>query len=296
MGVLFLFLSVLAGMFKVVAMKKCGAAASGPKNSLKINVIRSTGCVIISLAVCAFSGFAEMNGIGVLCSVLAGVFTAFFLFSWVLATQKASLLVVQIVCMIFGVMSPMILVPILSDAAFASAIQWGGALLLFPAAICFAKKAASKQKTSLSALPILFLMGISNGGSVTARKLYMDLGEGTAADFNLTSYAVAAVILTSLLVISTLRGRRTQTDVAAEKPKRSFYILVGIAVVTLYIADYLSTLASGRLAVQLLVPLSYIFSMPMTLAADVVIFKEKFTIRAAIGILFVIGSAILTSM
>lgn len=296
MGVLFLFLSVLAGMFKVVAMKKCGAAASGPKNSLRINVIRSIGCVVISLGVCAFSGFAGMNGIGVLCSLLSGVFTAFFLFSWVLATQKASLLVVQIVCMIFGVMSPMVLVPIISNTAFASAVQWGGALLLFPAAICFTKKQAARQKTSLSALPILLLMGISNGGCVTTRKLYMDLGEGTAADFNLTSYAIAALILTSLLLITTLCGRRGQTNLAAEKPQKSFYLLVGVAVVTLYVADYLNTLASGRLAVQLLVPLSYIFNMPMTLAADVLIFKEKFTVRSAIGILFVIGSAILTSM
>ena len=294
MGILFLFFSVLSGICKMVAMKKCGAAASGPRNSLKINVIRSTGCVIISLAVCAFGGFAGMNGIGVLTSALSGVFTAFFLFSWILATQKASLLVVQIVCMIFGVISPMVLVPLFTDAELASLLQWCGALLLFPAALCFTKKSAAKQSTSLSAMPILLLMGICNGGCVTVRKLYMDLGEGTAADFNLTSYAIAAVILALLLIITTPRGRRGEG--AAEKPQRGFYVLVGVALITLYLADYLNTLASGRLAVELLVPLSYIFNMPMTLAADVLIFKEKFTVRAAIGILFVIGSAILTSM
>ena len=296
MGVLFLFLSVLAAMCKIIAMKKCGAAASGPKNSLKINVIRSSGCVLISLIVCAFSGFAGMNETGILCSVLSGIFTAIFLFSWVLATQKASLLAVQIVCMIFGVISPMVLVPLFSKVEFASIVQWCGALLLFPAAICFTKKSETKKRTSLSALPILLLMGVSNGVCVTSRKLYMDLGDGTAADFNLTSYAIAAAILAILLLAASLYDRRVNVDVPKQKQSKLFYLLVGVAVVTLYIADYFSTLASGKLAVQLLVPLSYIFNMPMTLAADVIIFKEKFTLKAAIGILFVIAAAVLTSI
>lgn len=299
MGVLFLFLSVVFSMAKIIAMKKCGAAASGPRNSLKINVIRSCGCVIISLAVCVVAGFDGMNGVGILTSLLSGAFTAFFLFSWVLATQKASLAIVQVVCMLFGVIAPMLIVPAICGTSFATLLQWCGALLLLPASLCFSKKAKSDKRTGFGALPILLLMGVSNGGCVTTRKLYMELGEGSAADFNLITYAVAAAFLCSFLLISTLRAKRNAATDTAPAEKFSggrLYVLIGVAMVTLYVADYFNALASGSLPVQLLVPLSYIFSMPMTLASDVILFKERFTLSSAVGILLVIASAILTSI
>jgi uncharacterized membrane protein len=238
-----------------------------------------------------------MNGIGVLTSVLSGVFTALFLFSWILATQKASLAVVQVVCMLFGVIAPMVLVPLLSPVATSpTLLQWCGALILLPASLCFSKKSGAEGKrTMLSALPILLLMGLSNGGCVTTRKLYMELGEGSAADFNLATYTIAAAILCLLLILFNLRDRHA-TASAPEKQSKSFYIFVGVAMVTLYVADYFNALASGGLPVQLLVPLSYIFSMPMTLATDVLLFKERFTVYSAIGLLLVIASAILTNI
>lgn len=301
MGVLFLFLSVTFSMAKIIAMKKCGRVAAGPKNSLKINVIRAAGCTLISLAVCLVAGFDGMNGTGVLTAVLSGVFTALFLFSWILATQKASLAVVQVVCMLFGVTAPMLLVPLLSPAATAPTLpQWCGALVLLPASLCFSRRSGTEKKsTMLGALPILLLMGISNGGCVTTRKLYMEMGEGSAADFNLITYTIAAALLCLFLLVSTLRARRNSAIDTAPVERSSggrLYVLIGIAMVTLYVADYFNALASGALPVQLLVPLSYIFSMPMTLASDVIIFKEKFTLSSAIGILLVIASAILTSI
>lgn len=299
MGVLFLFLSVLAGMCKMIAMKKCGMVASGPQNSLRINVIRAVGCTVISVFVCLFDGFRGMNELGLLCALLSGAFTAIFLFSWILSTQKASLPMVQVVCMLFGVAAPMILVPIISPGATApTLLQWCGAIILIPASLCFSKKGgAQKKKTLFSALPLLLVMGISNGGSVTARKIYMDMGGGTAADFNLVTYLVASAILILLLLALKLRAKGDdKTQASIEKPSRSLFLFIGIAMVTLYLADYLNALASGGLPVQLLVPLSYIFNMPMTLASDVLFFKEKFTLLSALGILLVIASAILTSI
>ena len=301
MGVLFLFLSVVFSMAKIIAMKKCGRVAAGPKNSLKINVIRAAGCTLISLAVCSVAGFDGMNGIGVLTSVLSGVFTALFLFSWILATQKASLAVVQVVCMLFGVIAPMVLVPLLSPVATSpTLLQWCGALILLPASLCFSKRSGSEGKrTMLSALPILLLMGLSNGGCVTTRKLYMELGEGSAADFNLATYTIAAALLCLFLLVSTLRARRNSAIDTAPVERSSggkLYVLIGVAMVTLYVADYFNALASGNLPIQLLVPLSYIFSMPMTLATDVLLFKERFTVYSAIGLLLVIASAILTNI
>ena len=55
MGIVYLLISKFATLGKMIAMKKCGKIASGPENSIRINLIRSFGCLIISVIV-AFVG------------------------------------------------------------------------------------------------------------------------------------------------------------------------------------------------------------------------------------------------
>ena len=129
----------------------------------------------------------------------------------------------------------------------------------------------------------------------------MELGDGSAADFNLITYTLAAAFLGLFLLVSVLKSRKRDALRSADtqqtgKPGIKLYVFIAVAMVTLYVADYFNALASGKLAVEILVPLSYIFSMPMTLASDVIIFKEKFTLRSAIGLAMVIAAAVLTNI
>jgi drug/metabolite transporter (DMT)-like permease len=129
----------------------------------------------------------------------------------------------------------------------------------------------------------------------------MELGDGSAADFNLITYTLAAAFLGLFLLVSVLKSRKRNALRAADtqqtgKPGIKLYVFIAVAMVTLYVADYFNALASGKLAVEILVPLSYIFSMPMTLATDVLLFKERFTVYSVIGLLLVIASAILTNI
>ncbi len=137
MGIIYLLAAKITAVGKMIAMKKCGSRASGVKNSLKINLIRSVGCTAISLIICLISGFGYFGTAELLLSVFSGVANALLLFSWVLCAEKTSLCTVEIFCMIGGVLFPMLIsVLLLPEESITLWAIIGGALLI-PAACCF---------------------------------------------------------------------------------------------------------------------------------------------------------------
>ena len=297
MGVLYLIGAKIGAIGKMIAMKKCGNAAKGAKNSLKINLIRSLGCVFISLIICVFIGFQDVSDKAVLYSVSSGIANALLLFAWVLCAERCALCTVEIFCMIGGVVLPMILAPLMFSGESVSIYQWIGALMLIPAAYCFFPKNKGNASFSLSAIPLLLLSGLSNAGCVISQKLFTAYGEGTVADFNLITFVVCTLTLAILFVI--IKIFKKELPPAHESKSNSLMYLsvyIFVAIVMLYASQFLNTLASGKLSPAIFYPLSYAISMPMTLLTDIVIFKEKIRTPYFIGISLVIGAIILINL
>ena len=95
----------------------------GRKNSIKINLIRAIGCLLVSIAVFLFSRSA-LDTSGTWISVLSGIFNAFFLFLWILAAERVSLWLVELFCMIGSVVVPLILAPFLYKGEHVLWHQW----------------------------------------------------------------------------------------------------------------------------------------------------------------------------
>lgn len=295
MGYLFLFLSKLSGIGKMVAMKKCGKIASGPENSLTINMLRTFGCLIISLAVSLVVGFGDMTQSGILISVLFGVFVALQLFLWVLAAESASLCVVEIFCMIGGVLVPMILNPLFIPSENVGALSWIGAFILIPSAFLLFKK--EDKGLSLKALPLLILSGAANAGVVITQKLFAEYGGGTASDFNTLSFATALPTLALIFaILKFIRRKQKRERINTKAFNKQTIVYIIIAVAMLYSAQYTNTLASGELSGGVLFPLSYALGMPMTMVADTVIFKEKVQVKTVCGIALAVISALLCNL
>jgi drug/metabolite transporter (DMT)-like permease len=296
MGYLFLLLSKLSGIGKMVAMKKCGNIASGAESSLIINLLRSSGCLVISLVVSLSIGFGGMNGVGWLIAVIFGIAQAFFLFSWVLAAERASLCTVEIFCMIGGVLVPLLVTPLFIPTETVGTLAWIGAFLLLPAAVLSFPKNRGKS-LSLSAFPLLLFAGGSNAACVVAQKLYTEYGEGSAADFNLAAFAVT--IPTLALIYAVIRVAKIGTKREAfplKSGNTQIIVYIMIAIIMLYCAQYTNTLASGSLEASVLFPLSYAIGMPLTMLTDVVVFREKVKIRTLCGVLLAVVSAILCNV
>ena len=208
MSYIFLLLSKICSIIKVVAVKNCGNIASGPKNGTKISLIRSLGCILVGSAVCAFSGFEAMTAEGIGISVISGVANAVLLFFWILAATGSPLYFVELFCMIGGVVLPLFISSI-SLGQTVSVFGWIGSALLIVAALLLSKRGGGK--IGVKTLVIAIMAGLGNMGSVMTQKLYNSCSGGTVADFQLATYAVCALTLAVLLLVLSLLSRRPAT-------------------------------------------------------------------------------------
>lgn len=293
-GYIYLIMARLAAVAKMMAVKKCGNIASGAKNSLKINLLRSTGSLAVAIIVCTFSGFEKMNSYGVIFTVISGISQGLMLWSWILAAENAPIITVEVFCMVGGVVIPLIISPLVLSAESVTLVQWIGSLLLFCAMYCLTKRGNGGKITPKSIL-YMCIAGLSNTGVVISQKFYSELGDGTVADFQLGTFLFTIAVLAVILFIMQLVKKTDNTEKSPKITARVF-VFISIAFVMTYLAQFLSTAAAGRIHASVLYPLTYVISMPLVFLLDVTVFKEKLTARGILGILFVTASGILINM
>lgn len=119
-------------------MKKAGLGAKGNYNSVRINFIRSAICLIVSLAV-FFAAGASFTADFLWICLLSGAANALSMFSWIICSEKANLVLVEIFSLIGSVAVPLILSPALYGESV-SLINIIGVILLFIAAVIFSIK------------------------------------------------------------------------------------------------------------------------------------------------------------
>lgn len=295
MGYLYLVMAKIASVVKMMSVKKCGNIATGAKNSVKINLLRSTGSLAVALIVCIFSGFEKMNSYGILFTVLSGISQGVMLWSWILAATSAPMITVEVFCMIGGVVIPLIISPMVLDATSVSVIQWIGSLLLFGAMFCLSKRGGGEKKITPKSILLMCIAGLGNAGSVLSQKFFKEFNGGTNADFQLGTFMFTIVVLATILLIMRLV---IKPDGSENAPKISprVMIFIAIAFTMTYLAQFLSTEASGKIDAAVLYPLSYVISMPLVFLVDVIFFKEKITVNNIIGIILVTASGVLINL
>lgn len=286
MGYLFLILSNIAAIIKKIAVKNCGSIASGPRNSIIINVIRSLGCTAVSLIVCLASGLVPLDRVGTVISVLSGISNGVFLFVWILAANRVSLCTVETFSMAGGVVLPLIVSPFIFAGESVSIAQWVGSALLFVAMFCLSKN-NKKTKMSFTSLILLIICSLGNFGSVFTKKLFTTFSDGSTEVYQLYTFIF---VFATLGIMFLFMPKSKDSTAPKFTPKASLYILV--AVVMLYLYEYFATISSAYLS-AIFYPLLYVISMPLTFLADVIIFKEKVTVNNVIGIILITLSGVL---
>lgn len=119
-------------------MKKAGLGAKGNYNSVRINFIRSAICLIVSLAVFFGAGASFTSDFLWIC-LLSGTANALSMFSWIICSEKANLVLVEIFSLIGSVAVPLMLSPALYGESV-SLVNIVGVILLFIAAVIFSIK------------------------------------------------------------------------------------------------------------------------------------------------------------
>lgn len=281
MGYLFLVIALFAGVTKGYCGKKTSGYTNNFNDAILANTIRMVLCtvigfvmIIISEGVSTLKPSTEM----LLISALSGVSTAIFVVSWLVSVKKSAYMMLDIFLM-FGVLLPLIASDIFFDENI-KPTQWIGiAVLLVAVVIMCSYNNSIKVKITPSSFALLIISGIASGIADFSQKLFTKcIPDGSAAVFNFYTYIFAALVL----IICFVTGKSKSTDSKPDIKKIFGYIL--IMAICLFANSYFKTLASRHLNAVLLYPLNQGCALILSTIMAAVLFKEKITLKAVIGI------------
>ncbi len=293
---------------KQFAMKYCGKLAPGPFNSICINVMRSVICLIVSLVIWLMIDGGTTTLFGHVLIFISAIGTALNLFVWILATQLATLIVIECVSMIGSLVVPMFVAPYLYDGDYVSLLQWIGCILIFVCVFLFSGGKSEKKKNGSLSLKILAVSACAFGNMLSGitKKFYTyqisQHGLGTVEYF---TFACFAIVLAIFLVLFPLFYNKEKQNLIAQAPagadvkvplpykRAGVYIL--IAAVALYVNE-LFTVYASQLPSAIYYPLARGLTVGCTFLMDSFVFKEKVTLRKLIGLVLVILAIILVNL
>ena len=293
---------------KQYAMKKCGQVASGPFNSVCINLMRSAICLIVSIIIWLAMGGGYTNAFGHFIIVLSGIGTALNLFTWILSTRLVSLILIESVTMIGSLIAPLVLAPVLYDGDRVSIVQWIGCILIFASVFFFINKGDGQKKEGSLLTKIVVVILCALGATVASvfKKYYnfhiFEKGLGSVEYFTFISFVTVLCFFAVLFVIYYRIEKNKATALAldgerasVELPYKRVYVYILIAASALYVAELFMTYASG-LPSAIYYPLSKGLAVLATFLLDVIVFKDKVTAKKIIGLCIVIIAIILVNI
>lgn len=293
---------------KQFAMKNCGRLAPGAFNSVCINLARSLICLAVSLIIWLSTGGGSTTLFGHVIIIIAGIGTAFNLFTWIHSSQLVSLTLIESVCMIGSMVIPLILAPYLYNGDTVSPMQWLGCALVFVSAFLFMNKGKKSRKegSTLQKIVIVAICAISITLASVFKKYYTyyitakELGSIEYFTFiNFVSVLAVFLVLFAVYYMSE-RKRAAAICTAGESPNVEFpykrvWGHIFVAAVALYVNELFTSYAT-QLPSAIYYPLSKGLAVGCTFLLDVTVFKEKITVKKLVGFAVVIVAVILINL
>ena len=292
MPYLWLGIGLLAGAAKGFCGKKTSGHITGWQDAMLVNLLRMVICVVIGLAMALVSGdeipFSRDPVVWGIYS-LSGVTTAVFVVTWMIAVRSSAYVLISVFTML-GTIVPMLL----GRFCYNESIFWNqwvgfGLLVLSTGILCLHNNKV-KSKLKWKDLVLLILCGCANGLSSFSQKMFQaEIPGGSVGVFNLYTYLICGVCLL-IVYIST----RTQK---AEKPKKLSKIVVlymPVMAVCLFLNSYFYTMAAGSIPASLLYPLTQGAGLVLSGLMSALLFREKLTARAVIGLFVAFAGLMVT--
>lgn len=293
---------------KQFAMKNCGRLAPGAFNSICINLARSLICLAVSMIIWLFTDGSSTTFFGHVIIIIAGIGTAFNLFTWILSSQLVSLTLIEIVSMIGSMVIPLILAPYLYNGDTVSPVQWLGCALIFVSVFLFMNKGKKsvKKGSALQKIVIVAICAISITLASVFKKYYTYYitakGLGSIEYFTFINFVTVLAVFLMLFAVYYMseRKRAVIISTAGERPKVEFpykrvWGHIFVAAVALYVNELFTSYAT-QLPSAIYYPLSKGLAVGCTFLLDVTVFKEKITVKKLVGFAVVIVAVILINL
>ncbi len=303
-----LLLAQLGICGKQFAMKRCGGLAPGAFNSVCINLMRSLICLLVSLIIWLVTDGSTTTLFGHIIIIISAVGTAFNLFTWILSSRLVPLTLIESVSMIGSLVIPLILAPFLYDGDSVSPLQWIGCALIFISVFLFmSKEKEAKHKGSLALkVVIISVCALSITVASIFKKYYTyhisQRGLGTIEYFTFINFVtVLAVFLMLFAVYRKTESKRVSASVSdgsaakVEYPYKKVWAYILIAAVSLYVAELFTSYAA-QLPSAIYYPLSRGLTVVGTFLLDVIVFKDRVTVKKIVGLVVVVVAIVLVSL
>ena len=283
MGYLFLLIALFAGTAKGYCGKKASGYANNFGDAILANTIRMILCTVIGFVIIlASDGLSALipSKEMLFISALSGISTAFLVVSWLISVKKSAYMMLDIFLML-GVLIPLTASSIFFNEAI-KPTQWVGAAVLLAAVVIMCSYNNSiKTKISLPSFILLLICGIANGVSDFSQKLFVkNIPDSSVAVFNFYTYIFAALVL----AISYAVTRKT-TESTENTDSKKIFVFILIMAICLFANSYFKTIAAKYLSAVQLYPLNQGCSLILSAIMSAVLFKEKLTAKAVIGMI-----------
>lgn len=285
MAYLWLSLALLAGALKGYCGKKTSAHLLGASHAMRATALRMVLCIVVGAFVLLLDGGLPSivpSGKELLIYAVSGVSTAVFVVSWLIAVQKSAYMMLDVALML-GVSIPITLGFVFFEEKV-SLTQWLGLLILVLATLLMVSYSNTiKVKMSARALGLLLLCGVASGLADFSQKWFVKTTPAVPTSvFNLYTYFFCAAFV--LLVLLFSKGK-TSDATPSPFPLRRVFPFVLVMAICLFANSYFKTQAAKTLDAAMLYPLSQGASLILSTLMSVFFFKEKLTLKGALGIL-----------
>ena len=307
-----LLLAQAGATAKQFAMKSCGKRAPGAFNSVCINFVRSLICLVVSMIIWLCTDGGTTTVFGHVIIILSAIGTAFNLFTWILSSQLVSLILIESISMIGSMVIPLLLAPYLYNGDTVSPVQWLGCILVFISVWFFMSKKTNndnhekKEGSLLQKIVVVGTCAISITLASVLKKYYTyhitAKNLGSIEYFTFISFLTVLVVFLVLFAIYYAQENKqalslgmTEQKSRVEFPFRRVWVYILIAGVALYVNELFTSYAT-QLPSAIYYPLSKGLNVGCTFLLDVIVFKDKITLKKIIGFFIVIAAIILINL
>ncbi len=284
--VLFFFIIGIMRVMQRVSAKKASNLVNDNTTFFHYGGYYQLAAGLLSLISLFIVGFYGFNVETFLCALAAAILFALDLFSGIQAVKGTTL----VVCNMFatgGLFIPCILGIFLFDEPM-GVWQWFG-LAAFIVAIYFlsAKKEKSEKSFSVKTLMMLLLSLLSNGLVMVVQKYFAILvPDGNVSLYSALTFGLNSLILYVGMGICILNKKKTSpSEVVKVEPLPNTLLICGaLLAIALFVINILVTYMASTVPSVILFTVSSAISIMITCLVGMVVFKEKLTVKNAVGL------------
>ena len=263
-------------------------------------MVRSVICLPISAAIWLIADGGGTTATGNFIIVAAGFGNAFSMFTWIWSSSLVPLMLIECVSMIGALVIPLLLAPYLYNGDSVSLIQWIGCILIFASIFFFINKDGGKKKQGsvFKKVMVIGLYMISAMINTIFKKYYTfhitEKNLGSIEYFTFISFLSALGLFLVLFAVF-YKNERKANGGSVELPFKKVRIYILIAAINLYVSELFATYAS-QLPSAIYYPLTRAILIVGTFLLEVMVFKDKVTLKKVIGFIVVIAGIILVNL